>query len=161
MTGLSDELTLDQIPRAVLAQFPLTAPTYEKLRKRYEGEEDEPWFVRAVVYDVLGRYLDSLLSDLDAEVELRRVMEFVERLAGHPDIRVRGLVATEIAYPLFGPGREELLQRARIFAGPATRERVDEQERLVSSARPGLAQRITLALLGLRKVRVRRGAKRR
>ena len=161
MTSPSDELTFDQIPHAVLVQFPRTAPTYEKVRRRYEGEEDEPWFVTAVVCDVLGRYLDSLLSDLDEEVDLRRVMQFVERLAGHPDMRIRGLVATEIAYPLFGPGREELLQRVRLFAGPATRERVDEQERLVSSARPGLAQRITLWILGLRKVRVRHRGKRR
>jgi hypothetical protein len=161
VTNPSGELTFGQIPDAVLAQFPQTALTYEKVRLRHKGEEDEPWFVYAVVYDVLGRYLDSVLSDLDEEVEVRRVMEFVERLAGHRDMRIRGLVATEIAYPLFGPGRQELLQRARLFAGPATRERVNEQERLVASARPGLAQRITLALLGLRKVRVRHRGQRR
>jgi hypothetical protein len=146
---------------ALSAQFPRTAPIYERVRRRHEGEQEEPWFVRAIVAEVLGSYLDTLLSDLDEDVELRRVMQFVERLAGHPDFRIRGLVATEIAYPLFGPGREELLERARLFAGPATQERLNEQERLVTSVRPGLAQRITLALFGLRKVRVRHRGKRR
>lgn len=114
----------------------------------------------AVVSDVLQPYLDSLLANADENTELRRVMNFIERLASHPDESVRGLVATEIAYPLLGPGRNELLERARLFVGPATRELLGDQERLVESGHTSIAQRLVLALLGLRRVRVKHRGRR-
>jgi hypothetical protein len=123
------------------------------LRERYGVDADQPLFMYAVLYEVLGSYLDSLLVDGDEDAELRRVMEFIERLASAAP-NVRSLVATEIAYPLLGPGREELRERARLFMGPNSLEVLREQERLVAGARVGLAQRITLAILGRRKVRV-------
>jgi hypothetical protein len=147
------QLQFDGVSTALLTEFPTLRTSYEVLRERYGGDADEPLFVYAVLYEVLGKYLDSLLVDGDEDVELRRVMEFIERLASAAP-NVRSLVATEIAYPLVGPGREELRERARLFMGPNTQEVLREQERLVAGARIGLAQRLTLAIFGPRKVRV-------
>jgi hypothetical protein len=103
----------------------------------------------------LDAYLDSLLIEGDEDRDLRRVMGFIERLASHDDVNVRGVVATDIAYPLFGPGREDLLERARLFMGPATLDLLRDQERLIRGAPMGLLDRLSLPILRRRnKVRV-------
>jgi hypothetical protein len=81
VTSPPDELTFDQIPNAILERFPTDTLDLRDVRRRYEGEEEEAWFVSAVDSQVLTPYLDPVLADLDEEAELRRVMQFVERLA--------------------------------------------------------------------------------
>ncbi len=149
-----DELAFDRVPTVLVAQFPTLRASFDSLLARYGDDYDQPTFVYAAVYEVLGRYLDSLLIDGDEDTELRRVMDCIERLASHPAPDGRGLGATEIAYPLLGSGREELLERARLFMGRNTQEILRGQERLVAGARIGFAQRLTRAILGWRKVRV-------
>ena len=157
-TDSNDQISFEGIPAALLAEFPTLRVSYDALRARYSGELDKPWFVTAVVSDVLGPYLDSLLIEGDEDRDLRRVMGFIERLASHPDVNVRGVVATELAYPLFGPGREELLERARLFMGPATLDLLSDQERLATRAPMGLLDRLSLPILRRRnKVRVLHG----
>src|SRR5690348_5497864 len=114
MTSDTERPSRSEIPGQMLARFPWLRGPYEVVRRRHAGEASEPWFVTAVISDVLQPYFESLLAESNGGTELSDVARFIERLASHPDQSVRSLVATEIAYPLLGPGRDDLLARARL-----------------------------------------------
>lgn len=70
--------------------------------------------------DILVPFINELLASTgdESDATLRRVFEFVERLATTADERLRDLVAVAICEPLVAD--HVRLGRARAYMGPAT-----------------------------------------
>jgi hypothetical protein len=101
-----------------------------ELRARYAEElrvwGDELPGPHIIFGDVLNPYLIELLDAHHATEQLQKVFEFLEILAHHDDVHVQELVAVTVCERL-GDCRE-LLQKARKFMGPRTRQFSKEVE---------------------------------
>jgi hypothetical protein len=100
----------------------LRAPYAEELRV-WGDELPGPHIIFG---DVLNPYLIKLLDSHHTTEQLQKVFEFLELLAHHDDVYIQELVAVTVCERL--GDRRELLQKARKFMGPRTRQFSKEVE---------------------------------
>lgn len=110
-------IAYEEMTDELLRRFP-------NLRRAYEEEfgwwgEDVPG--QHVTYgDLLNPYLISLLEADDKPEELRRIFDFLEELANHPNARVQNVVSVTVVEQL--TDKEEWLTAAWPYMGKKTRE---------------------------------------
>ena len=113
----------DNVVEALLEAVP-------ELRAGYEAEYrqwgDEPFGPHVIFGDVLNPYLLDLLGAARPDAKLRRVFQFLERLAKHEDIHIQELVAVTVCERLGDDPK--ILHRAHKYMGARTRQFSDEVE---------------------------------
>jgi hypothetical protein len=117
------QIHYDNVVDALLEAVP-------ELRAGYEAEcrhgVDEPLGPHVIFGDVLNPYLLGLLGADRPDAKLRRVFQFLERLANHEDIHIQELVAVTVCERLGDDPK--LLRRAHEYMGARTRQFSDEVE---------------------------------
>jgi hypothetical protein len=117
------QIHYDNVVGALLEAVP-------ELRAGYEAEcrqwGDEPLGPHVIFGDVLNPYLLDLLGAARPDAKLRRVFQFLERLANHEDIHIQELVAVTVCERLGDDPK--ILNRAHKYMGARTRQFSDEVE---------------------------------
>ena len=94
-----EDLSLATIDTAFLAHMPELEEPYKKAQKE-AGYEHEPLGAYATFWHVLKPVLWPLLDSDHDNPMLKRILEFIERLAKSSDLEVVNLVWLEFAEPL-------------------------------------------------------------
>src|SRR5215813_10256224 len=117
------QIHYDNVVGALLEAVP-------ELRAGYEAEchqwGDEPLGPHVIFGDVLNPYLLDFLGAARPDAKLRRVFQFLERLANHEDIHISEMVAVTGCERLGDDPK--ILHRAHKYMGARTRQLSDEVE---------------------------------
>ena len=114
-------LTYSDLSKRLLEAVPELRIPYEQQLKISSGEDPGPHIVFG---DVLAPYLVFLLESGQREDIVRRIFEFLEELAVHPDIHVQEVIAQAVVERLAED--KALLSAARKYIGPRTLQFVQE-----------------------------------
>lgn len=117
------DITYENVSHMLVEYLPEFAERYQSELKWWGNRKPGPH----VVYgDILNPYIDQLLRSGD-EPRLRRLFDFIEVLAGSPDLRIQELVAVTVCE--FLGDDPERLKASKRFMGPHTVKRSSEVER--------------------------------
>ncbi len=109
----NEDIHYEALSSVMVQTIPAVKAAYEKeLAWWKEGKPGQ----HIIFNDILFPYVASLLKEGGQDQELRRIFEFLERLANHPDEHVPEVVHNSICEPLCCD--EAALQKARKFMGP-------------------------------------------
>ena len=97
---------------------------YERERQSWDTEEPGAHIIYG---DLLTPYIITLLESGSRAEDLRRLFDFLEELAGHPDVHVQEVVAFSVVERL--TDNAHWLDRAYEYMGPKTLQIVREVKR--------------------------------
>lgn len=124
------EFVYENLAEYLLDEFPDLRPRYEAEIKWWGDEKPGPH----VVYgDILNPLIVDLLATRQDEERLKRVFDFLERLAKSDDVRVQEVVSVTVCEYLLR--NRELLMTARRYMGQTTLRFTDEIEAFWKSSR--------------------------
>ena len=111
-----------------LNEFPEFAEAAERERKYWQSEGEETPLAYVFFGDVINPYLEGELEKHHRnELLLKRIFDFLERMAISKDDRIRDLLGAGIT-EVFGDNALRL-KNARKYMGPYTRKNSDDMER--------------------------------
>lgn len=110
-----EEIRYEDLSALMVKAIPEVAQAYEKELHWWKDEKPGQHIIFA---DILVPHIVSLLEKGDRDEELKRVFEFLELLANHPDEHVQEVVHNSICEPICS--NEVALQKSKKYMGPAT-----------------------------------------
>jgi len=111
----------EDLTAELLEVLPEINPAYMEMAREWHGDIPGPHFV---FHEVLMPHILTLVQSGTDAAQLKRIFDFIEALANHPDSRIQSIVGVTVCEYIACD--EVLLERTKRYLGAKTKKLLDQ-----------------------------------